>query len=280
MLIGITVTKNDYSRLKAWASYYQCYREALDEHVIVLDGCAEDYASAVEKSFSDSTILYNRESLGLVVSYNKAIRYALEKGSEYISLIANDMEIDTLSYRKLLNHIQGRIVGSIPVMLDINGFVEDAGPRVLPNLFMTSSNRGEKFVSSDKIVMCESVTGGMNVMHRSYYEICGLQDEKLFMYSDEIDTYFKLKKFGLHVVVDKSLVAYHNHVSMEPGRHRESYSDYLMFRNKMYLARKYTFLFIPIFFRLLYAALVMYKSDKNIATFFVRIKGILRGLIY
>ena len=48
---------------------------------------------------------------------------------------------------------------------------------------------------------------------REYYEKVGLQDEKLFMYFDEIDTAIRTKKNGYKIAVLSNVYVWHWHIN-------------------------------------------------------------------
>ena len=87
--------------------------------------------------------------------------------------------------------------------------------------------------------VCETVAGGMNLARREFYEQVGLQDNLLFMYSDEVDMGLRAKKLGVNLAVTTEAKAWHQHLNAGGGKHRMFYTSYLMGRNKVYLAKKH-----------------------------------------
>lgn len=85
--------------------------------------------------------------------------------------------------------------------------------------------------------VCETVAGGMNLARREFYEQVGLQDNLLFMYSDEVDMGLRAKKLGVNLAVTTEAKAWHQHLNAGGGKHRMFYTSYLMGRNKVYLAK-------------------------------------------
>jgi GT2 family glycosyltransferase len=85
----------------------------------------------------------------------------------------------------------------------------------------------------------KSVTGGVNLASRTFYEHVGDQDEQLFMYSDEIDVGLKAKRSGYKMFMAYKAKAWHQHENPPGKTRRSTVSDYLMARNKVYLAGKY-----------------------------------------
>ena len=84
------------------------------------------------------------------------------------------------------------------------------------------------------------VSGGFTMAKREFYLRAGVQDEALFMYCDEMDTMFKARKFGYKMGVIASEYAWHWHINSPSKGKRSSASRYLISRNRVYLAKKYT----------------------------------------
>ena len=51
------------------------------------------------------------------------------------------------------------------------------------------------------------MSGGMNLGKREFYEKVGLQDEKLFMYSDEVDIGTRAKKLGFKMMIPRLFIS-------------------------------------------------------------------------
>jgi len=92
---------------------------------------------------------------------------------------------------------------------------------------------------SKEIVVSDSLPGGMNMASRSFYEVVGLQDEFLFMYSDEVDTGIRAKKHNLQMIATKNVLSWHQHINPGNSAARSPLAGYLWGRNEVYLAKKH-----------------------------------------
>jgi GT2 family glycosyltransferase len=87
----------------------------------------------------------------------------------------------------------------------------------------------------------------MNLAKTKFYKIVGLQDEKLFMYSDEVDMALRARKKDLKFGVTKNALAWHQHINPQKRSRRLPYSAFLIGRNKVYLAWKHFNFFYALF---------------------------------
>jgi GT2 family glycosyltransferase len=91
----------------------------------------------------------------------------------------------------------------------------------------------------EEIVLSDTLPGGMNIAKRSFYETIGLQDEYLFMYSDEIDTGIRARKHDMLMVATKKVLSWHQHINPGQSVVRSPMAGYLWGRNEVYLAKKH-----------------------------------------
>lgn len=243
-IAAIVVTYNDEYKFDKWIEHHQLYKDELYRHVIVDNGSTPKYMKMIEGSFTDSHIIKRTVNSGSTGAYNDGIRFALSDPEiDAIMLIGNDIRIEhggvTKLYEFLMSNTQYGMVAPVLLAKD-SEIVDDFGCEVLKTLHMQPYDIGRRFAdveTKDRIVA--SVTGGMNIAKRGFYEKIGLQDEKLFMYSDEVDMALRAKKAGFKMAATKEVKSWHQHINSKHGDHRAFYTFYLIGRNKMYLARKH-----------------------------------------
>lgn len=81
--------------------------------------------------------------------------------------------------------------------------------------------------------------GGCFLTKRIVYETIGLQDERINMYSDEVDTGIKCANKGYTLLSTKLVKSWHQHIFPSDRNQRSCSASYFMSRNPIYLARKY-----------------------------------------
>ena len=179
------------------------------------------------------------------MAYNDGIKKALENPSiQAIMLLGNDIRLSRNCVRQLLLFMNSdKTIGSIaPVTLAGHSKkIEDYGSSISKHLSMVPFGEGQLLSKNHpEIVFPEAISGGINLSRREFFEEIGLQDENLFMYSDEVDTGLRTRASKYRLAVIKSAKAWHAHINNpQDKKYRGAFSKYLIGRNKIYLARKH-----------------------------------------
>lgn len=243
-IAAITICYNDDYKYNEWKENYQFYKDSLYKLIIIDNGSKTEFVEKVKSDFSDATLILNERNEGVTISYNLGIKLALEdKEVDAIMLIGNDIKITNESVGKLYEELfKEDEVGMVaPVLLNKDSdIVADAGATISYCFYMKPDGVGKKYEEIEKCSKyVESVTGGMNLSKREFYEAVGLQDERIFMYSDEVDMGFRARQKGYKMLIVGEACAWHQHINPKNRERRPPYSDYLMARNKVYLGRKF-----------------------------------------
>ena len=251
-IAAIVITYNDGYKFKEWVENHQTYKDELYKHIIVDNGSDSEYLNLVETIFTESIIIKRTSNGGCTAAYNDGIKFALSDPKvDAIMLMGNDMKLENGGVNDL-----SRFLGSddsfgmvAPILLAKDSqMIDDFGCEVSRSLYMKAYDVGKNV--SDTLVkqrIVASVTGGMNLARREFYEKVGLQDEKLFMYSDEVDMAIRAEKEGFKMAVTREVKSWHQHINPNNVNNRSVYTFYLIGRYKMYLARKH-FGFLRIFY--------------------------------
>lgn len=243
-IAAVSITMNDGYKFKEWCQHYKEYKDELYLHIIVDNHSDKEYLRMVKDYFNDSVIIERETNGGCTISYNDGIRYALKDPQvEYIALIGNDIRLKPGSLLKCVEVLRNDPkLGMVePVLLKgWSNIVDDFGCTVSNYLLLMPNMKGCDYSAlTEDIHYCEGVTGGMNVSKREFYETVGLQDEKLFMYSDEVDMALRAAKCGFKMAAIKDAVAWHEHINESKTGRRHPFNSYLVGRNKVYLANKH-----------------------------------------
>lgn len=260
MKIGaVTITYNDDYKFEEWFEHYNEYREELFLHVIVDNGSKQDYLNKVKKLFDSSVIIERKTNGGCTIAYNDGIKYLLEKSQvDSIILIGNDIKLEKGTITKLYNLLQSNSkIGMVaPILLEKDSnIVADFGCTISNKMSMKPYCEGLDISTiKEAFHYSQALTGGINMAPRKFYKEVGLQDEKLFMYADEIDMGLRAKKSGYQMIATKEAISWHQHINQANAKHRHPYSRYLSARNKVYLTRKHfglgRFLYIALYTQL------------------------------
>jgi len=243
-IASVTVTYNDQYKIKEWLSYYHEHRSEISLHIIVDSGSDPNFSRVLHGLFPDSVILHRERNMGTTAAYNDGIRHALEREDiDSILLLGNDIRMPsgslTILHEALFREERCGVI--MPLLFAKNSdIIESYGSTIDKLLFLNQAHRNEKPNDSLPVIHeVGGVVGGLNLAKRRYYETLGLQDERLFMYGDEIDMGLRMAAAGVKAMATKRAVAWHQHVSPTGSKCRQEYAVFLIRRNNIYLAYKH-----------------------------------------
>lgn len=291
-IASITVYCDESFRLNSWFNYYIEYENELYIHIIVNNGDLND-VKLIHQKFPRS-IIFSNNNKSLTHAYNLGIRYALSKSEiDAVLLIGNDIMLPKGSLHKLYNILYSNekygMIAPVLLLKDSNIVEIFGGVINNSNLSYTHLHRGHKVNEIvENLKISDGVPGGINLAKRNFYEIVGLQDENLFMYSDEIDIGIRARKNGFILLSTKDVLAWHQHINRNNSTSKSPMVGYLMGRNEIYLARKHfgireiLYTFFLRFFRSIRLILAAYiknepKSHRKYAYHYM--KGTFAGLL-
>ncbi len=277
-IAAIVVTYNDDFKIKEWAENYKNYEQAIDSLIIVDNGSTEAYKSTLNKVFPNAEFIFLSQNYGTTYAYNRGIELALSKQEiKYILLIGNDIVIEANSIINMCHFLSlnNDVAFISPVLLNIDGITIDGEGYYFDNHYnMRGINRGEKYHKTDRFDVVEALPGGINIAKSEIYADLGLQDEKLFMYADEVDISLRVKKKQLKMVVDLNEVAIHRHINKNNSNLRSPYVRFLVCRNSVYLAGKHFGTFKKLTLFLYYiknsfaeSLLALFRRKKSLARY-------------
>jgi GT2 family glycosyltransferase len=203
----------------------------LNFEVIVVDNNSRDGSQEmVKKNFSDVKLIQNKENLGFSKANNQGIRIA--KG-DYLLLLNPDTAIMPEALDSMVEFMKkNQKVGAIgPKLIDINGVVQPSAGRedtiytvllryCTPRSFnvkikrILAKNHFRKFrkllgSQVDSYLLrseietpteIDRISGASFLVRRKTIKEVGLLDEKIFLYSEDADLCFRIKKKGWKIV--------------------------------------------------------------------------------
>lgn len=288
----IVVTLNDDYKFNQWVKFHNEYQPCIYKHIIVDNGSDSSYVEELKRNFQKSIIIELKTNMGLTTAYNKGIEYALiDNEVDSIFLMANDIKMTKESIETLYDFLFDNNLDMVsPILLEGNSnIINDFGSQITKMMFMKPYMKG-RFLSdldnNQAINLCQALTGGVNLARRSFYETIGYQDEHLFMYSDEVDIGIRARKKGLKMAGIRSSIAWHNHINRSGIRNRNSYTGFLIARNKVYLSRKHfgilysilVFIYMQFFVSIGLIKLVLKRNQFNFSYLIQFSKGSFYGL--
>ena len=242
-IASITNFCNESFRIADWIDYYGEYKDEISLHVIVNNGSISD-TEMLKSLFPRSLVLYS-SNRALTASTNLALINILGNSQiDGIALISNDYKIENGGITKLYDFLysdnQYGMVSPIAFEKD-SDIIALYGANIHPkNLVFIHLDKGKYLKDIDNsIKICDGVQGGLNMAKRIFYEKVGLQDEKLFMYADEVDIGIRGKIAGFKFASTINIRSWHQHTYPNNVEIRSPLAGFLEGRNEIYLAKKH-----------------------------------------
>ncbi|BBF65118.1 glycosyltransferase family 2 protein [Acidithiobacillus ferridurans] len=188
--------------------------------VLVVDnGSTDDSAVRIRAAHPEVPIIETGRNLGFSGGCNVGIRRALEDGADYVWLLNNDTTVDpqALSAMVAVAEADPRVgaVGSVLYYLDSPQDIQAwGGGRV-----SFWSGRAHQYLAAASNAKLDYLTAASMLIRRSALEKVGLLDEKFFfMYWEDTDYSFRLRRAGWRIVVaEESTVFHKEHASTGKG---------------------------------------------------------------
>ncbi len=198
--------------------------------VVVVDNASRDgSAEMLHREFPSVHVIRNAENEGFSVANNQGIRYALAKGSKYVLLLNNDVEItDSAWLQKLIAVMESDsktgVVGCKLIYPD--GRIQHAGGVVA---LRVPYNRGEEQIDHgqyDRMEFIDFVTGAVLLIRSEVVRHIGLLDEGFSpLYCEDTDWCLRAKLYGYKVVYtpDPTLIHHCGSSSSRLGKERRAF---------------------------------------------------------
>lgn len=259
----ITIFCNESFRIEKWKKYLSEYENEFTKHIIVDNNSLDSEYEMLKNSFPNTEIIRLTKNLGVTGAYNVGIATLLKNESiDSIAFIGNDIKLERGGLTKLREFLfSNDSFGEVaPVLLkkDSN-IIEDNGDWFSYNLVMNEFDLGKRLDQTIESHVCDGLPGAMNIAKCKMYKEIGLLDEMLFMYSDEVDIGIRAKQHGYIFSSCVDVKAWHQHEFQPKKKARLPFSNYLVIRNKVYLAGKYYGFFRKLF---VFASLLLLSTKE------------------
>jgi GT2 family glycosyltransferase len=189
-------------------------------------------------------LLFSRApaNYGLTASTNTAFSLLEEADPDYILVLNNDTEVEPDAIRLLAEHLESHPEAGIaaPAILyaDRPDLVWSAGGTQIPWVMKVRQDYRTPDQLPAEPVRCTSTTGCAILMRTRDYVNAGMQDPGLFVYWEDNDLCFRVRKAGMeiHLVPASRIV---HHVSVSVGGVLSPVAIYFTHRNRYIVARRY-----------------------------------------
>lgn len=229
----------------------------LEIKILVVDNASNDNSvELIKTKHKEVEILINEKNLGFAEGNNLGIKYALEKGADYVLILNLDTIVDKDLVVQLIKSAESDsrigIVG--PKIYFAPGY-EFHGERYKPNergkviwyagglidwKNILASHRGVDEVDKgqyDKTAETDFVSGCGMLIKKEVFEKIGLLDERYFLYWEDNDFCQRAKKAGLKLIYEPLATMFHlNAGSSSSGGPLQ---EYYLTRNRLLFGSAY-----------------------------------------
>lgn len=287
----VTLVTVTYNSEKDLPEFLSCV-DSLDYSnlsLVVIDNNSSDSSVRILETFTSTSVeilpICNNKNLGISVANNQGIVAALEKGSEWIVLINNDVSFSADLVSKLVPSIETLV--SIPVIpyydrrdliwFKTGNFAPSkgfTGQHINKNMPVSSSNFRDPLYSDYAPTCCMAI-------HRSVFPVVGMMDEDYFVYFDDTDFCYRLKKANIKIRVIQDAFLFHK-VGASTGGIDSLFTIEQTSKNRVIYLRKnfglaVTLCFLPIF--VVFYVYVYAISKPSLVRLKLSIKSTINGLI-
>ncbi|AXG70197.1 N-acetylglucosaminyl-diphospho-decaprenol L-rhamnosyltransferase [Kordia sp. SMS9] len=175
----------------------------MDAEIIVVDNNSpDDSCDMMQRTFPEIQLIENIENVGFAKANNQAVKLA--KG-EYVCILNPDTIVAEDTFTQLIKFAQSKKnVGAIGCkLIDGSGKFLPESKRNIPTAMvsvkkiMGTKNSGYySSLEENEIGKVDILVGAFMMMKKSVYDQVGGFDEDYFMYGEDIDLSYKIKKAG------------------------------------------------------------------------------------
>ncbi len=208
-VVTVVLNWNGWRDTTKCLSSLQHLRYDNHEVIVVDNGSTDDSASRIQNEYPAVRLIEAGKNLGFAGGCNLGIRYALTHGANFVWLLNNDTTVDGDALRALVDTAR-----SDPRIAAVGSAIYDMGqPAHLQawgggyvNFWLGRSRHFLEPVHDDRI---EFITGASMLISRQAFESVGLLDEGYFMYWEDADYCFRLRREKHRLAVAKQSKVWH-----------------------------------------------------------------------
>ncbi len=199
------------------------FLKGVNFEVIVVDNASTDGSAQVAKSFKSVRVIENKKNLGFGTANNQGAKVATGK---WLFFFNSDAYFTDNSLPELLQRLEkdAKIGAAGPLILNPDRSIQQS-VGFFPHLpqvfywmsFLDDLPRGDLLkpyhVDHDRFYKRERqvdwVTGAAMFVRRDVFESLGGFDEKIFLYGEDVDLCYRIKKVGFKVIFSPAAIVIH-----------------------------------------------------------------------
>ena len=213
--------------------------------VVVDNGSTDHSAEIISKTYPQVDVLCNSKNEGFCKGNNIGIRYALERGAEYVWLLNNDTEVEVNTLERLIEAAESSSeIGLVSPIIHYFGEktkVQFAGSYIDIDTFdihypENKESAGAVFQTGPSVLLWATAL----LIKKSVIEKIGLLEERFFAYWEDTEYSLRSLKSGHRNVVCATARVYHKRKLTSEGEEpkKSAYFYYYFERNYLLLRCK------------------------------------------
>lgn len=208
--------------------------------VVIDNGSRDGSPEAIAQKYPDVEQIVHAENLGSTAGFNAGFLHALSTNADYAFLINNDTTLDPDSLSILVKASEDAQVGIASPLI----FYEAAPDKIWSAGAMQSGltldlignqGRGKVFRQTTQR---DFLTGCAMLVKREVLERVGVMDRDFFLYYEDMDFCFRVKKLGYKLILVPQAKMWHK-VSLSGGGSGSLMETYWLARNVILFYRKH-----------------------------------------
>lgn len=221
----VTVTYNEGQVLKRYAQSLKKALAEIPSETWIVDNASNSETKEVLRGLKGFKVILNKENEGFGRANNEALR---KVQSDYVLILNPDTEIPPNTIKEMLQYMDDHPeVGLLTCRVELaDGSLDRACRRGFPTpwrsicrmLYLDRVFPKTKlfggynltYLPEDKIVEIDSVAGAFMLTRKKVLDQVGLFDEKFFMYGEDIDLCYRIKKQGWKIIYHPGEKIFHH----------------------------------------------------------------------
>lgn len=212
-----------------------------NQRILFVDNASPDNGpAAVTERFPEIEQLLNEANLGFTGGYNAGMRYALDKGADYVYIVNNDTILSPESVELLVAACAGENVGVVSPIIYYYAEPDEiwsAGGKMSNLILEVTDHHGRGQVFTETIER-DFISGCAMMFPRAVIEQVGMFDNDFFWYYEDSDLSYRVKKAGYRQLLVPQAKMWHK-VSQSGGGVENPTERYYMARNSFRFFRKH-----------------------------------------
>lgn len=207
--------------------------------IIIIDNYSTDNSvETLRSEFPDITIYCTDQNTGYTGGVNFGFYKAMELNPKYILVLNNDTIVDKDFLSELANALEqertAAAAGGLIIAEHDRSTIWYAGGRMVPwRGLAVHDHKGKKLsdINQCGVKEVDFLTGCMILFRTEYLSKTGLEDEKYFLYLDDIEFSSRITRSGFKMLYVPSATIYHK----VKGEKENPFKLYYSIRNRMLL---------------------------------------------